>query len=94
MKRFDLLCVSVSLVLTLAPVAQAKRVIDLESQEIRGQFRGPELQWIETGQVPEETAGRIFYSSLKELEGRLLTAEPLPAEKGSRPPRSRQEKKR
>lgn len=64
------------------------QVIDLGSQEIQGHFRGPELQLFDSDQLSEETASRILYSSLKQLEERLLKSEPAPLD----PPRKEKDK--
>ncbi len=55
-----------------ASFAWGDRVLDLGKMESQGKFRGPEIQWTDSGQLDDQSRDSLIWSQLKKLEEELL----------------------
>ena len=62
----------VAMFLSLVTLAHADRVLDLGKMESQGKFRGPEVQWTDSGLIDGKPQDVILWSQLKKLEEELL----------------------
>ena len=58
-------------------------VIDVGKYQVQGNMRGPEVQYIDSDRVDNNTASKMVQDQLKAMESELLTHQ-LPGEKGLR----------